>query len=97
MTTYNTVSEAVQGLAARGFTENFSLENDHLSCAAQNLRFHPNDFNVVETHRFEGDSDPGDEAVVYAIASNDGVKGVMVNAFGPYADGLSAELVKKLA
>ncbi|MCY7353109.1 MAG: phosphoribosylpyrophosphate synthetase [Cytophagaceae bacterium] len=97
MYNYNTVSEAVQGLSARGFTESFSLENDHLSSAALNLRLHPDHFEVIETHRFEGDTDPADEAVVYAIASKNGLKGVMVNAYGPYADSISAELIKKLS
>lgn len=96
MHAYTTVTEAVNGLHARGFTEDFSFENDHLTCAALDLKLHPADFEVVETHRFEGESDPGDEAVVYAIESHGGVKGVMVNAYGIYAESTSAELVKKL-
>jgi hypothetical protein len=96
MHTYNTVSEAVEELRARGYVEDFSLETDHLSCPALDLKLHPQAFDVDETHRFEGPSDPGDESVVYAISSHGGVKGVMVNAYGPYAESVSAELVKKL-
>lgn len=96
MITYNTVSEAVEGLHQRGYLEDFSLASDHLSCAARNLKFNPDEFEVDETHRFEGETDPADEAVVYGISSNDGLKGVMVNAYGTYAESASAELVKKL-
>jgi hypothetical protein len=33
-------------------------------------------------HRYEGESDPGDEAVVYAIESKKGIKGILVSGFG---------------
>ncbi len=96
MQTYTTVSEAVEGLHARGYREDFSLSPDFISCAALDLKLHPADFEVNETHRFEGETDPADEAVVYAISSHQGVRGVMVNAYGTYAESISAELVKKL-
>jgi len=95
MITYNTVSEAVEGLHQRGYTEDFSLASNHLSCAARNLKLAPEEFEVDETHRFEGETDPADEAVVYGISSKN-LKGVMVNAYGTYAESASAELVKKL-
>jgi hypothetical protein len=56
----------------------------------------PEDFEIVEFYRFEGDSNPGDEETVYAIQSKDGVKGVLVNAFGIYSDGLTDEILQKL-
>lgn len=96
MLTYTTVSEAVNDLHQRGFTADFSFEDDHLNCAALTLKLHPHEFEVVETHRFEGPSDPADSSVVYAIESHGGVRGVMVNAYGIYAESTSAELVKKL-
>jgi hypothetical protein len=56
----------------------------------------PGEFEIVEVHRFEGDTDPADEAVVYAIQSKHGEKGVLVNAFGVYSDRVSDELIEKL-
>ncbi len=94
MHTYDTVSEAVSELKARGFTEDFNLDQNCLVCNAQ--RFHPEEFEITEVHRFEGDSDPGDEAVVYAIESLNGVKGVLVNSYGYQSDTVSNEMVKKL-
>ncbi len=94
MHTYDTVSEAVSELKARGFTEDFNLAQNCLVCNAQ--RFHPEEFEITEVHRFEGDSDPGDEAVVYAIESLNGVKGVLVNSYGYQSDTVSNEMVKKL-
>jgi hypothetical protein len=52
---------------------------------------------VDKHYRFEGMSDPGDEAVVYAISSpRHGVKGTLVNGYGISSEALSAEMVKAL-
>jgi len=94
MYTYDTVTEAIKGLKDRGFTIDFNLLENCIVC--NDTKFNVNDFEIVEFHRFEGDSDPSDEAVVYAIQSNDGMKGVLVNGYGISADALSSEMAKKL-
>jgi len=95
MPAYDTVSQAVNGLKERGYTLDFNLKSNSLECVGQ--KFNPKDFEITEFHRFEGNSDPGDEAVVYAIESKNGMKGVLVNAFGVYAEPLSDDLMKKLS
>ena len=95
MPAYDTVSQAVDGLNQRGYTLDFNLKGNCLECQGQS--FNPNDFEISEFHRFEGNSDPGDEAVVYAIESRSGLKGVLVNAFGVYSEPLSDEMIKKLS
>jgi len=94
MYSYDTVTAAVQGLKKRGFTTDFNLNDNCLICHGD--KFNVNDFEIVEVYRFEGNSDPADEAVVYAIESNKGQKGVLVNGYGPSSDPLSAEMAKKL-
>ena len=94
MYSYDTVSDAINGLKKRGFTTDFNLEDNCLIC--DNDKYNVNDFEIVEFYRFEGDSDPADEAVVYAIKSNKGQKGVLVNGYGPSSDPLSSEMAKKL-
>lgn len=94
MPAYDTVSQAVNGLKERGYTLDFNLKSNSLECEGQ--KFNPKDFEITEFHRFEGNSDPGDEAVVYAIESKNGMKGVLVNAFGVYSESLSDDMMKKL-
>lgn len=94
MTSYDTLSQAVTGLKERGYTVDFNLDENCLVCHGD--RFNADDFEIVEVHRFEGDTDPADEAVVYAIASHNGMKGVLVSGYGISAEGMSAEMVKKL-
>lgn len=92
---YDTVSEAVNDLKKRGYTVDFNLEADSLICDTG--RCHPEDFEITEIYRFEGNTDPADEAIVYAIESKGGLKGVLVNGYGISSDGLSDAMVKKLS
>ena len=97
MIQYDTVSQAVEELKARHYTTDFNLLFDRIECTKTALAFGPSEFEITEVHRFEGDSDPADEAVVYAIESKHGLKGVLVNGYGASADSLSDDMVRKLA
>lgn len=94
MYTYETVSDAVSGLKKRGYTMDFNLDENCIVCHED--KFNPEDFEITEIYRFEGNSDPADEAVVYAIESNKGHKGVLVNGYGPSSENMGAEMAKKL-
>lgn len=96
MHTYDTVSEAVNDLRKRGYTEDFNLGFDSLTC--REIKCHPEDFDITEIYRFEGNSDPADEAIVFAIESKkNNIKGILVNGYGISSDSLSEAMVKKLS
>jgi hypothetical protein len=94
MYTYDTVSAAVNGLRQRGYTMDFNLSENCLIC--NDDKFHVEDFEIVEFHRFEGNSDPADEAAVYAVEGNAGQKGILVTGYGLSAEGMGSDMVKKL-
>ena len=91
---YSTVSEAVRGLNVRGFTANFELAGDVLRAVDSGKTFTAQQLTIVEHDRFEGASDPDDESVVYGIAATDGTRGVVVDAYGVYADPRLSEFFK---
>lgn len=94
---YETLSEALNDLQKRGFTYDFNFDKDCLFCKANQTRLKPEDFEIVEYYRFEGDSDPSDNSIVYAISSDKYmIKGVLVNAYGIYTENASDELLSKL-
>jgi hypothetical protein len=98
MHNYDTVVEALNGLKARGYTLDFNIAGNTIICQQYNYCLNVNEFEIVEVHRFEGDTNPSDEDVVYALASKDGtIKGVITSAFGMYADNASTDIIKKLA
>ena len=79
----------------RGYTKDFNLRENCIICDEE--KYHPEDFEIVEVYRYEGDSDPADEAVVYAIESKKGDRGVLVSGYGISADEMTSELAKKLS
>lgn len=93
---YETLSEAVNELNKRGYNHNFSLDTEAISCDMIQKTYRPEEFTVIEYHRFEGNSDPADEAVVYAIEATDGTKGQLVAGYGAIGSHLKDELVQKL-
>ena len=87
--------DAIRDLRQRGYGVDFEFHDGVLYETASGRRFRPDELAIVEHHRFEGASDPEDMSVVYAIESDDGVRGVVVDAFGAYADpGIAAFLEK---
>lgn len=54
---------------------------------------------ILKLNRYSllGDSNPNDVATVYGIVSKDGLKGVLVSAYGAYTDSMSDAMLRKLA
>lgn len=96
MRDYQNMVEALNDLKKRGFGNDFNLKPFCLECASLQLQLHPEEFEIKEVYRFEGMSDPDDNAVLYAIESNQGMKGVLVDAYGTYAEALTPEMASKL-
>ena len=98
MHSYETVVAALDDLKVRGYTLNFNIAFDKISCNENDICLNPDEFEIVEVYRFEGDSNPDDEDVLYAVQSKDGsIKGVISSAYGHYADSVSDEIIKKLS
>jgi hypothetical protein len=91
---YAAVSEAINELRKKGFTTDFNLEENCLVCHPD--KFTVDEFEIVDVYRYEGNTDPADEATVYAIESRSGLKGILVTGYGISADNMSAEILGKL-
>ncbi len=96
MKTYETLTEALQDLKSEGYTEDFNLQSHCLKCTSSDRQLKPDEFSIDKFYRFEGVSNPDDNSIVYAISSKDGLKGVLVDAYGVYADSLNEDMVEKL-
>jgi len=98
MDNYDTVSGALNGLKAKGYTLDFNIRFDKIICKENNYCLNPHEFEIIEVHRFEGDTNPSDEDIVYAVQSKNGkIKGVITSAYGMYADSISNEMIQKLS
>ncbi len=92
---YDTLSQAIETLKEEGYTEDFNRLEESLHCKTNDKNYNPSDFTIVKTYRFEGMSSTGDNSVLYAIETKDGLKGNLVDAYGMYADAISPEMVEK--
>lgn len=87
---YATVSEALDELKEKGFTVDFNiLESKIIN--------NPEDFEIVHIYRYEGDTDPGDEATVFGIKSSNGEKGVFVAGLAAFTEKSAAMVLNDLA
>jgi hypothetical protein len=89
------VAHALEELKKKGYTEDFNLQENCIVCNTQ--KFTADDFDIKEVIRFEGNSDPGDEAIVYGIESKTGIKGVLVNGYGYSSEPMGEAIAKKLS
>ena len=91
---YATITEAVSELKNQGYTCDFILANNQLT--ADGKSYPATDFEITDLYRYEGISDPGDEATVYALASDNGTKGTLVTGYGASFDEASDETLRQL-
>ncbi|MBO0934581.1 hypothetical protein [Fibrella aquatilis] len=96
MNHFTTLTEAMQDLHKRGYTEELAPAGDYLKVTSHDdIKLRNDEFTVDEFHRFEGTSDPGDEMTLYAISCKNGMKGLFVAAQGTYSNEASPELMAK--
>ena len=96
MNTIPTVTDTLNTLKKEGYVLDFNLNPDGVECKSHCIKLFPEDFIIDKFFRFEGASNPDDNAIVYAISSKDGLKGTLIDAYGVYADSLTTEMIKKL-
>jgi hypothetical protein len=97
MAVYDNMVDALNGLQARGFITDFNLAFDKIQCSSTGACLLPSQFEIVEHYRFEADTNPAENSVLYAIEAIDhSLKGVLINAYGVYSDAVSDVMIQKL-
>lgn len=69
-----------------GFTHDFKVSEEGLCTMENNKSFAPEEVRIVDFYRFEGESNPDDMSILYALETKDGMKGTISNSYGTYAD-----------
>ena len=97
MEKYFTLSQTIDALRKEGYTEDFNLQQNCLECRNGQFKLFADEFAVDKYYRFEGESNPSDAAILYAISSDkNATKGLLVNGYGIYSDPVADELLEKL-
>lgn len=81
----NTLSSILEKLRVKNMAHEFRLANDGFTVSGSKF-YQPHDLKILRTYRFEGDSDPSDNAILYLIEASDGQLGYSIDAYGMYSD-----------
>ncbi len=90
------LSTSINKLVLQGFTEHFQASENALVSLRTEKNYKPEEVEVVNFFRFEGASDPADNAILYAIKTSDGTQGTLTDAYGPYADPNVTKFMKRV-
>lgn len=92
-----TMLEAIDRLNDRGYRLDLSAaKGAKLRTLARDAVFDAQDVVVNETVRFEGDSNPDDSAILVAVTTADGRRGLFSSAYGPAATPDEASVLRAL-
>lgn len=83
-------------LTGTGYTSQFKATEKGITSMATAKTYKPDEVSINHFYRFEGESDPDDSAIVYAIETKDGEKGTLIDSYGMYNDPLVAAFIKKV-
>jgi len=97
MENYSNLIEAINGLKKQGYTEDFNLRQSCLECRDGQYKIFHDEFVVDKYFRFEDDTDPAEQSIIYAISSKaHKLKGILINAYGIYSDPITNEMLEHL-
>ena len=92
-----TIAQAVNRLTAAGYSDDFRAERDGLRAVQAGCTHTPETLVVDEVVRFEGITDPDDEAILFALrCAEHGTKGTFAIAYGMKVPEIDAQMARRL-
>lgn len=94
----SSVVECLNKAIADGYVEDFKVDEKGMFSNKDggDKHYTPQDIDIVNFYRFEGASNPSDNSILYVIATNDGTKGTISDAYGAYGDALVTTFMQKV-
>lgn len=83
-------------LFKQGFNKQFKITKTGLKELSSRRIYSPEEVTIRNFYRFEGNSDPADNSILYAIETTDGICGTLVDAYGPYSDTLITHFMEQV-
>jgi hypothetical protein len=91
-----TLVSCMNKLVLDGYTGNFKVAEKGIYFIENDRHYNPAEVHIVNFFRFEGASDPADNCILYVIEMDDGTKGTLTDAYGPYADADVTKFIKQV-
>jgi hypothetical protein len=78
-----TLSQVMNTLSQRGIQREFRMnEASEMKFENSEKVYQPSELTILKTYRFEGDSNPDDNAVLYVVKDNAGNRGMIIDSYG---------------
>lgn len=91
------LAELMGDVERRGFTHNFAYESGELHCSEHGECVSADEARIVDSRSVDTGTDPGDDATVYLIQTESGLKGYLILASPFYADPEKAAFIDRLS
>lgn len=78
-----TLSQVMAKLAQKGISKEIRMdENGNMKLQDSEKTYAPENLKILKVYRFEGDSNPEDNAVLYVAQDNEGDKAFIIDSYG---------------
>ncbi len=91
-----TLSAYVTSGIESGYAENFKVGSRGLYTDDGKVIYGPQEVAIANFFRYEGYSDPDDNCILYLMETNDGRKGMLIDAYGVYADAEFSAFIRQV-
>jgi hypothetical protein len=92
---FETLYETINELTQNGYTNSFAMEATGIQCTNTKKLYKPEELLIIKTFRFDGMTNPEDEAELFAIEAKDGTKGTMALSYGADSPA-NSDLVRRI-
>lgn len=91
-----TLSTCMASVVKQGYIDNFEIDGQQLKAPSTGKGYTTKEVKIDDFYRFEGASDPADNAVLYAMTTNDGTKGIIIDSYGTYHNDELNKFIKEV-
>jgi len=92
-----TLTACLKMLDGKGYTVQFQVaEGNKIKSLATENMYAPEDVRISNFYRFEGESNPDDNSILYAIETNSSEHGTLIDAYGSNNDVAITDFIKSV-
>jgi hypothetical protein len=90
------LSTCLNKMISDGYEEDYKVTERGLESLQKGKVYKPEQVQIINFFRFEGMSDPDDNAILYVIETDDGGKGTVIDGYGIYNEPRIAGFMKEV-
>ncbi|MEP7142962.1 MAG: hypothetical protein ABI707_08830 [Ferruginibacter sp.] len=93
--TSNTINSIINDFKTEGFVHTFSIIKDEIGCGGPRKLYKPAEIKIVKQNKYSANPYSSSGAIIYALETYDGYKGILINRCGIFADKAIEKFIQK--